>query len=548
MNGYIFALSAIAVYFVLIIVFRRSTAWKRLGMDLYGPILLWRTKRGRRTVAKAAVRTRFWKLAGNLATVVCLVSTVAITLFLTWESIVAREGPQSPDSTDIALGPLGIDTVVLGIYLVAGLAVGVLVHELVHGILASAQGIRIDSVGLLFFVIPFGAFIEPNDDDLNRASPRMRMRLYSSGPAANLFVALVCFVVLLGLLGPTIEPRAEGALVTEVGKDSPAEILGLSIWSEVTGVRGVPITNASSLRNINFTVPGEQIHVTYIYEGREATAYLPEGVVVTAVPEGPAYNAGIKPGMIIQSLDNVTIHSTGQFRSVTENASRDSPVNITILRYGYDASLGDEWWVEDPSIRHVNLTSKWVYYYKYYPSEIREQYRNVSLMGVSTAPFGIRAEDMDYLPSLIAHPFPSEQRGEGFFKTALKFVALPSLGYSPVVSPATDLYKPSGVLSPLPNDAYWILINLFYWIFWANLLLGLANSLPALPFDGGYVLRDSLKELAFWRGQRLTGLDRAIGRRPLRDSQIDHVMWVVSALVYFMLVFLLSWQVVGPVF
>ena len=546
MNGYIIAATATTVYLILITAFRRSALFRRLGMDLYGPILLWRTKRGRRTISKAAAKPSFWKHVGVLAMGVCLISTVLVTLFLAWESVVAYDGTQSPDSADIALGPLGIDTVVLVIYLAVGLAIAVLVHELAHGILASAQGIEIDSLGLLFFVIPFGAFIEPNDDDLKKAGPRARIRLYSSGPAANLVVALVCLVVLLGVLGPTIEPRADGALVTEIGEDSPAEILGLSIWSEVTDVGGVPVRDASSLRNISFGDPGNSVPVTYLYGGRETTAYFPEGVVVTTVLQGPALSAGIKPGMIVQSLDNVTIHNIGQFISVTENATRDSPVNITVLRYGYDSSLGREWWVEDPDIRYVNLTSKWVYFYKHFPDLNREEYKNLSLIGVSTAPFGIRVEDMDYLPRLIAHPFPSQQEGESFAKTALKFVALPSLGYSPVVSPATDLYEPSGVLSVIPNDAYWILINLVYWVFWANLLLGLANSLPALPFDGGYVIRDAIKDLAFRRGQRLTGFDRAIGRRPVMDQHVDRAMWVVSALVYIMLASLMFWQIAGP--
>ena len=547
LNGYVIALAIVAAYAAIILLGRGRRLWKRLGLSTYGPILLWRTQRGRRTIARAAARGRFWTRCGTLASVVCLVAMVAMTTFLVWESYVVLFGAQSPDATEITLGPLGIDTIVLGVYLVVGLVVAVFVHEFLHGIMAVAQRIRLDSLGLLFLVIPLGAFVEPNDEDLEKARRTSRMRLYAAGPAANLFVALVCFVVLVGFLGPTIQPQHEGALVTEVGSDSPAEIQGLSIWSEVTDVQGVPIDGASKLRNFQFDTPGEWVQVTFIHAGEERVVRLPEGVVVTAVPEGPAYNAGIEPGRIIYSLDNIIIHGVEQFRSVTENSSMTEPVNITVLKYSYDSDQGRDWWVEDPAIREVNMTSKWVYYYKYYPRANREQYRNVSFLGVSTAAFGIHVEDMDYLPRLIAHPFPAEKGDQGVVRTILRFVALPSLGYSPVVSPATDLYQSSGVLTGTPHDLYWVLVNLFYWLFWTNLLLGVANALPALPFDGGYVLRDLLKEIANRRGDRLTGFDRTIGRKPMTDWQVDYVMWVVTAFVYLLLVVLVTWQVIGPI-
>jgi hypothetical protein len=253
--------------------------------------------------------------------------------------------------------------------------------------------------------------------------------------------------------------------------------------------------------------------------------------------------------MIIAGLNGTVIHSVDELRSVAENATNKAPVDITILRYDFDPSRGREWFVEDPSIRYINLTSKWLFYYKYYPrSANREEFRNLSIMGVSTSPFGVKVEDMDYLPKLVTYPLGAETGDEDLAVRLLRFVALPTFGYSPVVSPATELYEPSGVFSGVPSDIYWVLINVFYWLFWANFLLGIANALPALPFDGGFVLRDALKRFVHRRAASISGFEKTIGRKTVPDWQIDYLMWLISAVVYLILAFILSRQIVGPIF
>ena len=549
MDSYAIALAAVAAYFVVLVLGWRYGLWKKPAVTLYGPLLLWRTRRGRRAMERAASRTKFWKAYGISAIWICLLSMLLLMLLLLWESYHVLTVPVSPDAAEIGLGPLGADTAVLAAYFVFGLALAVAVHEYFHGVQTYSERIRLDYIGLVFLVLPIGAFVEPKDEELKAAGESRRMRILASGPATNMLVALFCLGVLLAVLGPSIEPREEGALVTDVTVDSPADRFGLSIWSEVTQIQATPIRNSTDLGSYWFAFPGDEVRVHSIHAGRQSVLVVPGGVVVTAVYEGPAFNAGLEPGMIIAELNGTVIHSVKELRSVTENATHNAPVNITVLGFGFDVSRGRDWFLEEPSIRQINLTSKWLFYYKYYPkSANREEYRNLSIMGVSTSPFGLKIEDMDYLPKLVTHPLGAERSDNGLAVRLLRFVALPTLGYSPVVSPATELYEPSGVFSWVPSDIYWVVVNVFYWLFWANFLLGMANALPALPFDGGFVLRDALKRLAQWRAVRISGFERALGKKPIADWQIDHLMWVISAIVYLILVFVLTWQVIGPVF
>lgn len=547
MNGYLLALAVIGVYLVILLAGRWSKLWKRIGVSLYGPIMFFRTKRGLETIARAGSRRRFWRAYGGLCIGVILLSMVLIVLFLFWETYGVLTAPTSPDADGIRLGPLSIDTVVLGYYLVFGLVVSVLVHEFAHGALASAEKIRLDAVGLLLLIVPLGAFVELNDDDLKKAKRTSRLGVYATGPATNMFAAAICLAVLVWGLGPAIDPISPGALVTDIARDSPAEIFGLPAWSEITEVDGAPMDDSSEFYNFEFDEPGEPVWLTYLHKGDELHISVPAGVTITQVHPGPAYNDGLKPGMIIASLNGTVIRSESQFRSVTENSSYKEPIEITVLTYGYDPDRGIDWFLEDPTIAYINLTSKWLYYYKYYPSLNKQEYENISVMGVSTAPLGVTTEDINYLPRLVSHPFTGDDGDGRIVRSILRFIALPTLGYSPVVSPATDLYQPSGAFSSVPTDIFWVLVNAVYWLFWTNLLVGLANALPAIPFDGGYALRDLLKETAHRSGDRLTGFEKTIGRRPIADWQIDHLMWVVTALVLLVVIFLVTWPIIDPI-
>lgn len=549
MDGYAIVAALVVAYFVVMALGWRFGLRKKRSVSFYGPILLLRTRRGRKVMERTAARRSLWRAYGMAAIWICVLSMILLMLFLLWESYHVMTAPISPEAAEIALGPLGADSAVLAVYFVFGLTIAVTVHEYLHGILIFSERIRLDFIGLVFLVVPIGAFVEPKDEDIKAASESARMRIFASGPATNMLVALFCLVVLIGVLGPSIEPREEGALVTDVVLESPADKFGLSIWSEVTQIQATPIRNSTDLDIYWFASPGEEVRVHSIHAGRQSVLMVPGGVVLTAVHEGPAFNAGLEPGMIIAGLNGTVIHSVDELRSVAENATNKAPVDITILRYDFDPSRGREWFVEDPSIRYINLTSKWLYYYKYYPRSANdEEYRNLSIMGVSTSPFGVRVEDMNYLPRLVTHPVGAETGDKDLAVRLLRFVALPTFGYSPVVSPATELYEPSGVFSGVPSDIYWILINVFYWLFWANFLLGIANALPALPFDGGFVLRDALKQFVHWRAARITGFEKTVGKKTVPDWQIDNLMWVISAVVYLILIFLLSWRIIGPIF
>lgn len=545
MNGYIVFLSVMVAYAAVLILGNRRGFWKMHRVSLLGPVVMIRTLRGRRLMERLAGHTRFWKAYGWLSVSILVGSSIAVVVVLLWRTL-TELGPSAPDdgAEEIGIAQRGISPLITLLYLGIGLVVAVVVHELAHGIQAIVGRIRLDSLGVLLLVVPIGAFVEPNDEDLRSASRRLRRRLYSAGPATNMLFALALFALFTGLLAPSAKPVSEGAIVTDLVQGSPADLFGIPIWSSVVEVNGIQIKDGAQLEGFSFFAPGEPARIKMIYRNQMSSLEVPGGVVVTEVPDGPALNAGIKPGMIIRSLNHSVIHNMTVLRSVIEISTHDAPVNISVLKYRQDPDTGVAWFFEDESIRSINLTSKWLYYYTHWPFENREEYKNMSYMAASFATFGLKVEDPDYLTRLMAEPF---EGAEGFRENAeagMRLLALPLIGYSPIVPPASDLYEPTGTLASLPQDWFWVLVNVVYWMFWANIMVGLANSLPALPFDGGLVVRDAMKGLARISGKRLSGLDRAVGKRPPSDDEIDSVMLFVSTIVGLLLLAVVIGQLV----
>jgi membrane-associated protease RseP (regulator of RpoE activity) len=46
-------------------------------------------------------------------------------------------------------------------------------------------------------------------------------------------------------------------------------------------------------------------------------------------------------------------------------------------------------------------------------------------------------------------------------------------------------------------------VDAIFWLFWINFLLGFANLIPVVPFDGGHIMRDSILVIITWASNKL---------------------------------------------
>jgi len=333
--------------------------------------------------------------------------------------------------------------------------------------------------------------------------------------------------------------------VTAVGADSPGEMFGVTAWSQVVAIGDDDVSDAPSFEERWFETPGGVISLAVRYGSERRSVLLPQGIVVTEVLDGPAENSGLRQGMIIQSLNGTVIHSEAELRSVIENSTHQAPVPITVLVPGDDPLLGD-WFVRDETVVTVNLTSKWVWYYTHYNYLNDEAYKSLSFMGVEVAPFGLTVVDATHLTDLYAHPYAQTGEPEGLLDSTVRLLALPFIGYSPLLPPATDLYEPSGLASVLPDGAFWALANIIYWVFWGNVMLGFANAIPAMPFDGGYIFRSLLRWVLAYPRSRLKGIEKVTYQRRFTDPGEVILVKVLTGAMTAATLVLVAWLILDP--
>ncbi len=260
--GYEIALLLIAAYGAVVYALHRAG---RLGPDralsLFGPALMSKTRRGRSFIDRVGRAVRFWTVAGDLAIVLAAVAMAVIVALLVLGAIASLHisASQAPTAAE-AVGLPGINPIIPLGYGIVALVVGIVLHELFHGFVARSQNIGVKSLGILWFVVPVGAFVEQDDADMAAASRRRRDRVAAAGVLANFALAAVFFAALSVVVAGTVTPNASGVGVASVEANSAAANATVGPGDIITSVNGTPTPTLAAFESaLALTSP----HTTY---------------------------------------------------------------------------------------------------------------------------------------------------------------------------------------------------------------------------------------------------------------------------------------------
>jgi len=122
------------------------------------------------------------------------------------------------------------------------LIVSAIVHEFAHGALLRSIKAKVKSMGfILATILPLGAFVEPDDKELQRKNKKSIIRMYSAGPMSNVILAAIFLIILL-ILSPivsnysySIAVQKEDAIIVHSVQET-TEICGTTYDSPAYGV------------------------------------------------------------------------------------------------------------------------------------------------------------------------------------------------------------------------------------------------------------------------------------------------------------------------
>lgn len=178
------------------------------------------------------------------------------------------------------------------LYFFLSIPIVLVIHEGAHGIVATLEKIRIKTGGFAIFVALFAGFVEPDEEEFNKAKKISKLRVIGAGATSNVIFALVLGAVLLtnpffAIIVPDPIRGAfyevpQGVTVISVMSGSGAEKAGLQPNDIITRINDIPIVTAFDFTKVKLK-PGETAAVTLLRDGQQ----LQYQIVATPAPDDP---------------------------------------------------------------------------------------------------------------------------------------------------------------------------------------------------------------------------------------------------------------------
>lgn len=264
----------ILVYGLGAIFLNKKGYFEKYHISFYGPALLFRTTKGVSFLKRLSSPKRFWKAFGSFGIAFCFISMILMVLLLvlnTWTVIgFTPEQQQQLPGIEFGLVIPGLNPILpleYLAYILIGLIIAVIFHEFSHGLLTFAHDLKVKSLGMLYLILPLGAFCEPDEEQLRDTAIPNRMRVYAAGPMANFTVAFVVLFLFSAVFMGAVQP-IEGVHVLYTVPESPAENISLSTGMVITKVNNTAVNDVDGfLQIIQNTTAHQTIPITYFSDG-----------------------------------------------------------------------------------------------------------------------------------------------------------------------------------------------------------------------------------------------------------------------------------------
>ena len=189
-------------FVIFIVALVITVYWKRKSLHVQGVFVMLKTKR-LRTLIKRVVEKNpvFWKVYFTIGIAVSFVAMFFGVFFLANNVINLLQGFGAPTLSLVFPGPTssfsahpGILLVPIWYWLIA-IIVLIFPHELSHGFALALNKLRIKSLGVFLLLFIPGAFVEPDEKQLKKASKFKKLQVYAAGSFSNIVTGFILVLI-----------------------------------------------------------------------------------------------------------------------------------------------------------------------------------------------------------------------------------------------------------------------------------------------------------------------------------------------------------------
>ena len=178
------------------------------------------------------------------------------------------------------------------LYFLLSIPIVLVIHEGAHGIVATLEKIKIKTGGFAIFIAMFAGFVEPDEEEFNKAKKISKLRVIGAGATSNVIFAFALGLILLtnpffAMVLPepllsTFYDLPDGVLILSIIENSGAEKAGLLANDIITSINGIQILSPLDFQKTEL-IPGEIANVSVLRNGQ----ILQFPVEVIPSPEDP---------------------------------------------------------------------------------------------------------------------------------------------------------------------------------------------------------------------------------------------------------------------
>ena len=231
-------LLGIAVFWIVLYALSRIVHLEEHGLDVKPFYFMYKSKALNRILdVWAKKRRKLWLVLSNIS-IAFGVGLMVFGIYFLVDNLLRFIYPIGVASPIFPVVPILTIRLYWLPYFFVAVVVIMLTHELAHGIIARLEEIPVLSTGVLAAVVFFGAFVEPDEKEFEKASVLSRLRMLAAGSSANFVTALLALLLLSGLFAPPA-----GVLIYEVASDGPLGRSGSPVqrWDVIQAINGTDV-------------------------------------------------------------------------------------------------------------------------------------------------------------------------------------------------------------------------------------------------------------------------------------------------------------------